>query len=189
MNTHLLLLKSILTNEGRERMSEGKVSEECSFTSTYKKFYKRLYYLTLAIIKCPHLAHDITQETFIKAYYKKDTIVDMDKVGAWLSTVATRTAIDFCRKQKRVCQVFQQELMEGMGCHIIVECEIELSCLKEDLCRQVMKLADKQREVLLLKVNGGLKETEIADVLHMKPTTVKVNLYRARKQLRRALTA
>ena len=39
-----------------------------------------------------------------------------------------------------------------------------------------------------MKVNGGLKEREIASILEINQATVKVNLFRARKQLKSELT-
>lgn len=166
-------------------------SESEGFSWIYHSFYKRIYYIALSIIKCPYLAEDITQETYIKAYTKSDTIQDSEKMGAWLACIATRTAIDFSRKQKRGCQVIQQEMVDWLEskhcCRNDAEDAMDLWILKEDIVNLLFKLSHKQREILLLKVNGGLKEREIATVLDIKQATVKINLYRARKQLRNEL--
>lgn len=159
------------------------------FTTLFEKYYKRVFYVAVAIIKCPYLAEDITQETFIKAYRKKDTLADTNKVSAWLSTIASRTAIDFCRKQKKFLYMVQSELFNNLEVsqEMYTASEVESFCLKDILSRELLALNDNQRNVLLLKVNGGLKEKEIASLLHMKPTSVKMNLSRARRRLRQSL--
>ncbi|MGE7602167.1 RNA polymerase sigma factor [Peribacillus sp. NPDC097675] len=168
----------------RFRESEG-------FSLIYHSFYKRIYYIALSIIKCPYLAEDITQETYLKAYTKLDTIKDSGKMGPWLACIATRTAIDFSRKQKRGSQVIQQEMIDWLESKPCRQYDgddsMDLWVLKEDITNLLYKLSHKQREILLLKVNGGLKEREIATVLEIKQATVKINLYRARKQLRNEL--
>ena len=172
-------------------MKTGHCSEAEGFTRVYHSFYKRIYYIALSIIKCPYLAEDITQETYIKAYTKRNTIKDDRKMGAWLACIATRTAIDFSRKQKRGSHLIQQEMMDWLESQPCSQNEVEdamdLWTLKEDIINVLFKLSHKQREILLLKVNGGLKEREIAMVLDIKQATVKINLYRARKQLRNEL--
>ncbi|EIJ78214.1 hypothetical protein PB1_11659 [Bacillus methanolicus PB1] len=44
------------------------------------------------IIRDRFLAEDVIHETFLKAYKKKDTILDEQIIGAWLSSIAFRTA-------------------------------------------------------------------------------------------------
>ncbi|MGE7764249.1 RNA polymerase sigma factor [Peribacillus sp. NPDC096540] len=172
-------------------MKENRYCKTEDFTLVYQSFYERIYYIALAVIKCPFLAEDITQETYIKAYKKLHTINNREKLGAWLACIATRTAIDFSRKQKRGCRLIQQEMVDWVECQacrqVIVENAIDIWTLKEDVSNLLCKLTQKQRQILLLKVNRGLKEHEIASILEINQATVKVNLYRARKQLKYVL--
>lgn len=170
---------------------ESRPNECEDFTWIFQTFYKRIYCISLSIIKCPYLAEDITQETYIKAYTNLNTIRDSEKMGSWLACIATRTAIDFSRKQQRGIQVIHQEMvkwLESQPIHPnVVENTMDFWTLKEDIIKVLFKLSHKQREILLLRVNGGLKEREIATVLEIKQSTVKINLYRARKHLRNEL--
>ncbi|KRF67915.1 hypothetical protein ASG99_00075 [Bacillus sp. Soil768D1] len=78
--------------------------------------------------------------------------------------------------------------VESQACRQVVEENgIDIWTLKVDVSNLLCKLTQKQREILLLKVNGGLKEREIASILEINQATVKVNLFRARKQLKYAL--
>ena len=151
------------------------------FTDIYQTYYKTVYYQAYHIIKCPFLAEDITQESFLKAYKKMDTLQDQVKIGAWLACIAKRTAIDFLRKQGRSAQL----MSEDSACLIPdMHDPIEMIAVKEDVEQRISGLSENQRQILLLKVNKGLKEKEIAEVLSIKHNTIKTHLHRARKQLK-----
>jgi DNA-binding NarL/FixJ family response regulator len=51
------------------------------------------------------------------------------------------------------------------------------------------KLSNEYQMVLILKLQHGLKENEIARLLRLKTCTVKTRIYRARKQLKQVFTA
>ncbi|WP_371933393.1 RNA polymerase sigma factor [Halobacillus litoralis] len=71
------------------------------FCEMYEQYYHRVYYTALKVTKNPCSAEDILQETFIKAYDKLEGIREEGKVGAWLSTIAHRKAIDLLRVIKK----------------------------------------------------------------------------------------
>jgi RNA polymerase sigma factor (sigma-70 family) len=156
----------------------------------YSCHYKRLYHICFSMTRDAYLAEDIVQETFIKAMKKAETIIDEEKAGAWLSVIARRTALDIIRREKRKAAVpMEQDMLESF-CLITkqdVEEEVESGFAAEEIKSAIRQLALNYQEVLLLKVDGGLKEQEIATVLNLKPSTVKTRIFRARKQMR-ALT-
>lgn len=161
------------------------------FDHLYTMYSKRLHYIAYSVTKDHFLAEDIVQETFIKAFKKIGTIEDIEKVGAWLSAIATRTAIDFLRFEKRKNLVLADEsIMEQMTGHCATwmntEKEVDTLLFKEDLSRSIEQLSSEYQAVLVLKVEHGLKENEIASLLHLKSATVKTRLYRARKKLKQA---
>ncbi|KAF0824542.1 RNA polymerase sigma factor [Cytobacillus firmus] len=153
-------------------------------------YNKRLYHIAYSITRDHYLAQDVVQETLIKAYKKMDSIDDQDKLGAWLSSIATRTAIDFVRKERRTNERIQDSVdfencMESRYSDTGQEAEINM--LQEQIYAYVDSLSYEQKRVFLLKTKHGLKEREIADILHLNPNTVKTKLYRVRQQLREIL--
>ncbi|MDF0728513.1 RNA polymerase sigma factor [Cytobacillus sp. S13-E01] len=164
---------------------------ETDFNTMYRLFYEKVFKAAYSITKDTFLAEDIVQETFIKAYKKLDTIVDAGKIGAWLSTIASRTAIDLMRKEKRTKLVpIEDTILDLLDCkngNITVESEIEITMFSEEVQAEIKHLKPEQREVLLLKYTRGLRDEEIANQLHIKKATVKTRLYRARQQLKSLL--
>ncbi len=156
------------------------------------KYSGRLFQAAYGITKDYHKAEDVVQDTFVKAYKKMDTIQDVDKMGPWLARIATRTAIDYIRKEKRNNEVFFENtiLDESHNSTLQstrnVEKEVELTFLQEEVLRFIEGLSIDKRNVFLLKMNG-LQEKEIAQQLDLKQGTVKTNFYRVRKQLKTIL--
>ncbi|WP_338079406.1 RNA polymerase sigma factor [Aquibacillus halophilus] len=157
------------------------------FTELYHLYFKRLFHLSYSIVRDAHLAEDVVQETFIKAIKHVSSIQDESKVGAWLSAITTRTAIDFVRKEKKNQGVlFDEEILEILGEQVsqnVLE-EVEILLLNEEVNRAIKTLTVDYQDVLWLKLEKGLKESEIARILELKPATVKTRIYRARKQLK-----
>ncbi|PGV47834.1 RNA polymerase sigma factor [Bacillus sp. AFS037270] len=161
------------------------------FNQVYSEYANRLLHIAFRYTHDRLWAEDIVQEAFLKIFKKIDTIEDTNKLGAWLSTVTARTAIDFLRSEKRnrwMTVDFAQ--MEPMMSHKTNGMDTEelagIRLFQEDVDRSMESLSKEFQEVLTLKVKYGLKENEIARLLGLKSATVKTRLYRARKQLKQA---
>lgn len=160
---------------------------EVDISDIYNLYYKRIYQVSYSIIRDAYLAEDIVQETFIKAINHMQSIEEETKIGAWLSVIATRTAIDFIRKEKNRQGIpMDQEMLEYLGKEMKqnVEEEVEIALFTEQVSHAITKLTVNYQTVLLLRLGNGLKEQEIARVLNVKLCTVKTRIYRARQQLR-----
>ncbi len=72
---------------------------ESVFQHIYSLYHQRVYHAAQKVLRDPQLAEDAAQETFIKAYRNLDKLEDVSKAGAWLATIASRTAIDMLRKE------------------------------------------------------------------------------------------
>lgn len=163
---------------------------EVHFSKIYKEYHSRLFRISYSITRDVQLAEDVVHETFIKAINKIDTIEDNRKIGSWLSTIATRTAIDFVRMERSKKGIpMEQEMLECLGKTMKqnVEEEVETVFVMEQINHAIQKLRREYRDVLSLKIWHGLKESQIAHILHLKPCTVKTRIYRARKQLKEFL--
>ncbi|WP_456271323.1 RNA polymerase sigma factor [Bacillus sp. AK031] len=159
------------------------------FDQLYTKYNKLVFHIAYRITKDSSLSEDIVQETFLKAFNKIESLVDESKAGGWLSSIATRTSIDFVRKEIRAREVLidpadlereSKFLSSGQE----VEHFVGISLLKEELVTEIRQLPPGQQEVFLLRVQYGLNEKEIAERLDIKRSTVKTRFFRARQTLK-----
>ncbi|MDR4887734.1 sigma-70 family RNA polymerase sigma factor [Fredinandcohnia sp. QZ13] len=157
------------------------------FSKIYHEYNSRLFRISYSITRDIHTAEDVVHETFIKAINKMDTLEDENKMGAWLSSIATRTAIDFVRMERnKKGTPMDHELIECLGKTMKqnVEEEVETNMVMEQIYQATRKLKQEYQDVLTLKIWHGLQENQIAHILNLKPCTVKTRIYRARKELR-----
>ena len=160
------------------------VTKQRRYDSLVRALHTDIYRYAFWLCGDKHVAEDITQETFLRAWRALDSLKDDKAAKAWLITILRReNARRFERKQFDNSDV-EQELLEDV-----------LSTSNEDeteqywLRRQIGKLDVEYREPLLLQLIGGFSGDEIADMLELNRNTVMTRLFRARNQLKEALEA
>lgn len=167
---------------------KGNQSSELEMKSMYDSFYSRVFQDAFFISRDIHLAQDITQETFVKAFRQMDTLRDKEKMGAWLSTIAVRTAIDFVRKESKNKTTMYDEVVPSRRgkseISSIVEDSVEANLITEEITQKIMELKKEHREVLILRYVYDLAQNEIAAWTDVNIGTVKSRLHRAKRALK-----
>lgn len=167
--------------------------QDHSLTLIYEMFYPHVYKIAYFITRDHYTTQDIVQETFIKIFINIDKLEDISKVKPWISTIATRTAIDFIRKQKRgnefILDDFDTLKSSEKELAPAVEDEVELALSTEIIRTEIGKLSPEYRSVLHLKYIEDLKDQEIANFLDLNVATVKTRIHRAKNQLKIKLFA
>lgn len=133
------------------------------------------------------LADEATQETFVRAYVRQDTLRDPHKMGAWLLGIARRVSAE-ARRGHRLVPVAELP-DDALG----VAPSPETEYLERETCGAVARAVDalgpERREALRLRVEDELAYDDIADRLGWTLAKVKNEIHRARRQLERALAA
>ena len=155
----------------------------------FEMFYQRIYNTAYFITQDHHAAHDVTQETFIKAFRQLHTLKDGNKMGAWLGRIAANTAADYLRKIKRwndfsADDVFIEEEISKQQEAASVDEIVEGNFIHELLYAKMSELKPEYRQVLVLKYEFDMKDEEIAEALGVSAGTVKSRLYRAKNNLK-----
>jgi RNA polymerase sigma-70 factor (ECF subfamily) len=101
---------------------------------------------------------------------------------AWAVTIATRTAIRYAKRERRIGWLTRDRL-DANDDHIPARAETDLVELKEAFD----SLPPKQRAVAGLRLYAGLSEAETAAAVGCSVGTVKSQLHDARRALRRYL--
>ena len=164
--------------------------DEAAFTALVKKYEKQIHAFVWRRVRDYHIAEEITQDTFLRAYEKLGTLRNPNRFSGWLYMIATRCFLTWLG-EKRI----QMQSLEAMS-----EAEIEALFYAQYMAEQTERLAtEKQREVvayLLQKLPARERTTvvlhylsemtceEIGDFLEVSPNTVKSQLHRARKRLK-----
>lgn len=166
---------------------------ETDYQMIYKMFHQKVYRTAYFVVKDAHLAHDVLQETFLKAFKKLDTLSDLENLGAWLGVIATRTAIDTIRKNNNWNGIPTEDvlLMSKLSVQEItttVEDVVEHHMLEKELLSKIQELKPEHREILVLKYYYDLTDQEIASSLEINIGTVKSRHHRAKEKLQAKIT-
>src|SRR5690349_5167443 len=142
----------------------------------------------LGLVRDRGEAEDLTQETFVHAYRRLDSLRDPDSVLPWLYSIATHVCLDRLRQQERLRShesgVDPEAVAPPLDPRPPESLRVERGEMGECVSGYVGRLSDSYRAVLLLHDVQGLTCREIAELLGDSPGSVKVRLHRARKRLR-----
>jgi RNA polymerase sigma-70 factor (ECF subfamily) len=136
-------------------------------------------------------AEDLAQETLIRAYRQQATLHDPAALESWLYRIATHICIDRLRQRARTTARQAESPVEDLP--IVDQAQpspfviVQQAEMGECVDQYVATLSDPQKAVLLLHDADGLQDSEIADLLALPLTTVKMRLHRARQRLKAAL--
>ncbi len=121
-------------------------------------------------------ARDIVQTAFEKLWKNREN-VEYEKSRSYLFTVAYNLMIDHIRKHKRI--QLKEEFKEEVK---VVQPVYAFS--KKNLMQALNILNETQRSLVMLKDYEGYSYEEIAQIMSLSTTQVKVYLHRARLTLR-----
>ena len=128
-----------------------------------------------------HLADDLAQGVFLKAWRTIRQLKDPERFGSWIRTIGTREWIDHQRKRgTRWDLAYEDELQEAPA-------TAETTAI--DLDAALAALPDPVRLCLVLSYHDGLSPREIADLTDRPEGTVKSHIRRGGKKLRKLLAA
>ena len=159
-------------------MKEKTLCYEALVRALHGDIYRYAYWLT----NDKSTDEDIVQETFLRAWRALDSLQDEKAAKSWLITILRReNARRFERKQFDLVD-FDEVSVSGN--------EDQDSDAEVRQVRKAMgKLAPGYREPLMLQIIFGFSGDEIAEQLELNKNTVMTRLFRARAQLKDALTS
>ncbi len=150
------------------------------FDDLYERFFKDVYLFVLAMSKDPHIAEEITQETFFKALKEARNFRGSCSVKTWLCQIAKNLYISGTRKKKPV----HSEALEDMP----DDSDVEEICIRKDEALSIYKvlhcLNEPYKEVFTLRVLGDLSFKEIAEIFEKQENWARVTYHRARLRIR-----
>jgi RNA polymerase sigma-70 factor (ECF subfamily) len=127
-------------------------------------------------------SQDLTQETFIKVFMNIRKVKSGEHFKPWICTIARNIVRDYFRKAKRTQALSFEDVKDFHG-----ESNIESTRRRLIIQGALAKLAGKDRMMLTLTYYDGLNLFEVAQVMKMSESAVKVCVHRARKRLRKHL--
>ncbi|MBN1858653.1 sigma-70 family RNA polymerase sigma factor [Candidatus Bipolaricaulota bacterium] len=150
-----------------------------AFRRLYEQYADRVLRFAQTIVREPHLAEEVLQETMIAVWKDAGRFAGRSKLSTWLLGITRNQAHSLLRREKRGLRTPPLDL-ETEDPAPNVEQQVALE-------RAFAALSPAQREVLHLTFYDHLTVNEAADVLGIPPGTVKSRMYHARRILAKEL--
>lgn len=160
-------------------------SEAEQVEAVVRQHARFVYQVAYAVLRHPQEAEDATQETFIRVWKHAKELSGILNHRAWLARIAWRVACD--RRRKYPVELARDEFLDPPANGIGAEESAIRSQHVRLLERMIATLPGELRETLTLSTVEEMTSVEIAEVLGIPESTVRVRLLRARQLLREKL--
>jgi RNA polymerase sigma-70 factor, ECF subfamily len=149
-----------------------------TFHELYERYAKDVYRYACWLSGSADDADDITSETFARAWVGRSDI-RTETVKAYLFAIARNYYLKQLRDDKRQTDLNAHQVDPQPAPEQLVESRLELTRAMQ----AIQKLHEADRTAFLLRVQHELSYEEIARVMQLPLTTVKVKIHRARLKL------
>ena len=164
--------------------------DESAFTQLVQRYQKQVHALAWRKIGDFHIAEEITQDTFLKAYQRLSTLKKPHQFAGWLYVIATRCCQDWLRKKQLSAETlenFNSEDLQPEAYSRYVAEQQEKTNVEEQrkVVRKLLStLPESERTVITLYYFGEMTCEKISEFLGVSTNTIKSRLRRARNRLK-----
>jgi RNA polymerase sigma-70 factor (ECF subfamily) len=131
-------------------------------------------------------AVDLSQETFLRVYFKADKYRPIAPLSSWIYAIASNLAKTELKKRKRMPIVSFEDLPPAAEVGT-PSGELSDTGLSANLRQALDKLSPRYRIPVLLKDIEGYSQEEIARIIKRPVGTVKARISRGRNMLKKSL--
>ncbi len=155
----------------------------------YREYARVVFGFLLTRTRNEDLAEELTQETFFQAIRSSDRFDESCKVSTWLCGIAKNVLLTYKRKHPENEQLDEalasEELQKSAPSGPSAEHEALDNLGRLELLKRLHALPEPAREVMYLRVFGGLSFSEIGEVHGKSENWARVTFFRAKEKLRK----
>lgn len=160
---------------------------DADFTALYQKYKNPIFSYVYYLCGDWNVAEEICQEVFLKVYLNISKFEGRSSFKTWIYHIARNTYLDFAQANSKKAHLGKTEQLDSgiVDCGISPEEQALNSELKEYIRKTLCLMEDKYRVLLILRDIQHLSYKEISEVTGQDLNSVKVGIYRARKEFRK----
>lgn len=156
-----------------------------NFESLFQTYSDVIYRLCLYKTSNESVAHDLTQETFLRLWKSISSNKEITKPKQYIYQIARNLIVDYYKMNKAVSlDELQEEGFDPRSEESSAELVSEVSILKE----AIESLDQEFRDVVYMRFVEGMKVKEIAEILDISENLVSVRISRGKNKLKEKFT-
>lgn len=159
---------------------------QAEFVNIVMPFKDKIFRLAKRLLISTEEAEDATQEIILKLWSKKAKMEEYKNIEAFAMTMTKNYCLDRLKsKQAQNLKIVHSNYQDNKAS---LQKQVELNDSVNWVARIIEKLPEQQRMIIQLRDIEQYDYNEIAKVLNMNETAIRVALSRARKTIREQLT-
>jgi RNA polymerase sigma-70 factor (ECF subfamily) len=176
----------------RELIERTLAGDGGAFAVLVERFQRKIYRVAYAIVRDDVEADTITQDTFIQAYTHLARFEGRSELETWLTRIAINRSRDWLRRRRFVSLFTRiddggEVYLEPVDDRPDPERELHSRQLRTAIERAERGLSAQQKIIFRLRHYEDRPLEEIADLLGLRPGTVRAHLFRAVHKIRKEL--
>lgn len=179
-----------------ELIRRARARDDGAFRTIMQRHNRRLYRIARGIVRNDHEAEDVVQEAYVRAFTHLEAFRGESSLGTWLARIAMNEAMGRLRRDRPTVDLAAAEARQSQAQIIQFPLATTSDNPEQTMAqRQILQLVEQAtdnlpevyRIVFITRVIEGMDVEETADLLGLKPQTVKTRLHRARLLVREQL--
>jgi len=170
----------------QELMSRVQEGDEAAFARIVSLYKDRIVNFLYQLTGEYERAVDLSQETFMRVYFKADKYKPVGAFSSWVYTIAANLAKTDLKKRRRSIVVSLEDIQNDLQAGSFSE-DAPDTGLARNLRQALDRLSPRYRLPVILKDVEGYSQEEIALIIKKPVGTVKARISRGRHMLKRYL--
>ena len=149
----------------------------------YREYASMVYKYLISLTRDEDLAEELVQETFYQAIKSSNKYDESCKISTWLCDIAKNVLITYRRKHPVLEDVDETEVATDSA-----EAEAIGNVSRVKLLKKIHDMEEPYKEVIYLRVFGGLSFAEIGEIIGKNENYARVTFYRGKEKLGKEVT-
>jgi RNA polymerase sigma-70 factor (ECF subfamily) len=176
-----------LRMEEQELMHLVQKGDEEAFEKIVANYKNRIVNFLTQMTGDYQKAVELSQETFMRVYFKANKYKPMAPLSSWIYTIASNLAKTELKKARKLSTVSLDDSERYFGDRLAASNDPPDQFLVKNLKQALNTLHPRYRVPIILKDIEGFSQEEIAQILKRPVGTIKARISRGRDYLRQAL--
>jgi RNA polymerase sigma-70 factor, ECF subfamily len=172
-----------------------------AFDELIRRYQRQAVAVSFRLLGNSHDALEVTQDAFLKAFSRLDTLEKPEAFGGWLMRIVSNLSLNYRRSRKTRAQLPLADVLgpadaqhtdaaggsEWMARSGDPVRNLESQELGKRLQEALNELPEKQRLAIVMFTIEQMPQKDVAEALHCSVEAVKWHVFQGRKKLRELL--